>query len=190
MKRLVVCLAVFALLPQAAACGGHVRQSVTVRGVPLLQFHDREISTFALSTTGKPSGVIAFKSVQNGRVETLGSLRFDNLEGAGSAAVEVTGRAIEACWNLPMAASPPPGSPVALPVGSTVAPTGSRGDRTMGATGPTGEQVLWIQIRVSGEQPAGINTGWVAGDFTSVVSTSKQQPAETAYCLTLEVDGQ
>jgi hypothetical protein len=193
VKRFAVYLAVLALLPLAVACGGCSHPSLIVNSVPLLKFQDREIQTFTLSATGKPSGVIALKSVQSGRIETLLSFRFNDMEGAGSAAVEVTGRTIDACWSLPVVAVHDfwlPNGPVAFPAGSTLEATGCRPDYTIGPTDRTGEQILWIQIRYVGEQPFGVRPNEMAGDFTAVVDASKQRPAETAYCLTLEVDGE
>jgi len=188
MRRFAIVVSMLVLLPFASACGSAARQqpSVTVKYGPVLQFQGREVHVFILTPSGEPGGIIALKSVRDGHVETLGSFRFDAMSGAGSTAVEVSRHDIDASWSIPTMASWLPDGPVSFPAGSVAAVT-AWADGTYGPAEQSGEQVIWIQGRFIGHQPA--NDSEQTGAFAAVVSLSKQTPDKTSFCLTLQVDG-
>ncbi|GEM_PF-2755148 len=187
MRRFAIVVGLLMLLPFASACGSAAKQpSVTVKHGPVLQFQGREVHVFTLTPSGEPGGIIALKSVRDGHVETLGSLRFDAMSGAGSTAVEVSRHGIDAAWSVPGMASWLRDGPVPFPAGSVAVGTAWT-DGTYGPADQTGEADIWIQGRFIGRQPAGDSD--IVGDFAAVVSASKQTPGKTSYCLTLQVDG-
>lgn len=189
MRRFAIVVSMLVPLLAASACGSAAKQpAVTVKSGPVLQFQGREVRVFTLTPSGAPGGTIALKAVRDGHVETLGSLRFDAMSGAGSTAVEVSRHGIDAAWSVPTMASSLADGPVSFPAGSVAAGTAWTDGSTFGPAAQTDEQVIWIQGRYLGHQPA--SDGEQVGDFAAVVSASKQTPGKTSYCLTLQVDGQ
>ena len=189
MKRLIGCLVGCALLALASACGGGSAQpSVAVKEGPLLQTQGHEVYVFLLTPTAKPSGVIALKSVRDGHVQTVDHVRFTAMTGVGSAAVEVAGHSIVAFWTIPSQETASAQRSGSLPPRSTTSGT-AWGGLTATPGGTEAEQVFWTQDRYDGKPPNSGST-LCGGSFDTVVRASKETPAKTSYCLTIEVDGQ
>ena len=187
MTRLIAGLAVLVLAAVLAACGQEsaalTAPSVAARWGPAVDLSGGIVYSATLTPTGVPSGVIALKSVQDGRVRTLDSYRFTGLEGPGAALVSVGRHAIEASWSLP-------GSGIWLKRGRTLLPSGSKVFAT-GYSGATirqgeleGERVLWAQERYVGTPPS---AGEMPIELAALVESSRQHPERMSYCLTLEL---
>lgn len=186
MRRLIACLAAGALLLSPSACGGRsAGPSVAVSAGPQLQTEGHEVYVFLLTPTGTPSGVVALKVVRDGRVQTLGRIHFSAMNDVGSAAVEVEGRSIVGFWTIPSRESASAESTATLPAHSASAATAWAG-LTAAPARLDAEQVFWTQDRYTGAQPAAGGT-LCGGPLADVVRASKETPAKTSYCLTIEV---
>jgi hypothetical protein len=171
-------------------CGSHaVEPTVTVKAGPTFQFQDRLVRTFDLLPKGSPSGVVALKTVYDGSVKTLGSIRFTKLSGPGSVAVETSPRDIDVAWNVPteqgsLTDRPVPWAAHSLDGGATA----WGADQAIGNVGygMNQETDFWIVARYYVSVPS--EGSDVVGDFAFVVSESKQTPRKINYCLTLKVD--
>ena len=187
MRRLIPCLVVLVLGVLAGACG----QSDTTAGPTVDASWAPEVlaspTVYAvtLSPSGSPSGVIAFKAVRDGRVETLSAYRFRGLEGPGVALVEVGRRVIEASWTLPGSGEWLERGRASLPPGSQPYLTAWSG-ATFGPDELDGERVLWVQERSAGASPT---SGGTPMELAALVTASTQHPESTSYCLTLQLEG-
>ena len=202
MTRLLSLLGLAALLLLVASCGAHLKvtyignssPSVTVEdtttiasSIPNVTFLDpgtssrSQVWVFDIIPSGSPSGALALQSVHDGRVKTLGALRFEGLQRTGTAAVLVTGNLIEASLSA--------GGLADLP--SVVAEKAEGGTAWVTSTsnGPVEaghEEDFWLQNRYAGH-PSGPNTETTEG-LSVVVNNSIKMPSTTSYCLTISVD--
>jgi hypothetical protein len=195
MTRLTALVGLGALLLLAASCGPS-SPSVSVKivsyagpPVPVITFSGpgtssrSEVWVFDVLPSGGPSGVLALKSVHDGRVKTWGTLRFHDLKRTGTAAVLVTGNSIETFFSA--------GGSLA-DLASVVA------EKTVGETAFTSttlhspveaghEEDFWLQNRFPGQQSSS-ETLASGVDLSVVVSNSLQTPTMTSYCITVSVD--
>jgi hypothetical protein len=189
VKRLIACLAAGALLVLASACGGITVKSgpsVTVKPGPILETQGHKIYVFLLTPSGKPSGVVALKSVRDGRVQTIDHVRFTAMTEAGSAAVEVDGHRILGFWTIPSEETASAQRSATFAARSVSDMTAWAG-LTAAPEQTDAEQAFWSQDRYNRTPPATGGT-LCGGPFTAVVRASKATPAKTTYCLTIKVD--
>jgi hypothetical protein len=189
VKRLSACLAAGVLLALASACGGigaTSGPSVAVKPGPILETQGHKIYVFLLTPTGKPSGVVALRSVRDGRVQTVDHVRFTAMTAMGSAAVEVEGRRILGFWTIPSEETASAQRSATIPARSVSDGTAWAG-LTAAPARIDAEQVFWTQDRYNRTSPATGGT-LCGGPFSAVVRASKETPAKTSYCLTIQVD--
>jgi hypothetical protein len=189
VKRFIALLVGCVLLATAVACGGSASgakpASVTVKPGPILETDGHKVYVFLLAPTGKPSGVVALKSVRDGRVRTIDHVRFTAMTGAGSVAVEVEGRRILAFWAIPSKETASAQRSETLPARS-VSDMTAWGSLTATPEATDAEQAFWTQDRYNRPPP---DTGGTlcGGPFSAVVRASKETPAKTSYCLTIKL---
>lgn len=189
MRKLLVCLGLLAMLSSASACGGRQSRaftppSVTIKDGPVFAFQHDTTRVFDLVATGSPSGVIALKSVRNGHVTRLRSCQFEGMQGTGSVALRVTGRAIDVAWDVNGTSVGTSTGPVKFSVGSIAG-----GTAWGGSTAEVGgfESIFWTQDRYVGKAPSsGTNS---LGDFDAAMMESRHSPSEVFYYLTIKLTG-
>lgn len=191
MRRLIAGPAVLVLAGLLAACGGQSPATdgpaVTASWAPEVDLAESTVYTATLRPVRAPAGVIAFKSIRAGRVRTLSAYRFTGLEGPGAAIVSVGRRAIDASWSLPGSGAWLKSAPARLLQGSKPFVTAWSG-ATIAAGESEGERILWAQERYLGASPS--SGELPMGELAALVDASRQHPARTLYCLTLELEAQ
>ena len=188
MRRLTIVLGALVLLLSVGACGRSQPQQASMPSGPSLAVNfdltiplkGHRITGITLTPSGLPSGVVALQTVHDGRVTTIGSRRFHKLNDTSFLAVQTSPRDIELGWNIQNAKS---SCSVAFPAGSVWA-GGDYGNDTMS---PGESETAMALIRDVGKTPA---SGPAVGDVSAEsVAASKKYPTETAYCVTISLDG-
>jgi hypothetical protein len=171
----------------AASCGSHQPSpSVALKLAAHLTFAHSEVYVFDLVPTASPSGIVALKSVHDGRATTLGSLRFRDMRRAGSVAVQCTSRTLEAAFAANGIQSH--GGLAVFPANTVAGGTAWTASGVADApdAGPGWQESdFWVVGRWSPQQTTG---GQLVGDFSGVVADSRTTPADTSYCLTISID--
>ena len=203
MTRLLSLVGLAALLLMVASCGAHLKVTYIGNSSPAVTVEDTttiassipnvtflspltssrsQVWVLDIIPSGSPSEALALQSVHDGRVKTLGALRFEGLQRTGTAAVLVTGNLIEASLSA--------GGLADLP--SVVA------EKAEGGT-------AWVTSASNGPVEAGHGRrGLLAPEplCRSPVrpehrnhrrpercgSNSIKMPSTTSYCLTISVD--
>jgi len=187
MRRLTVILATLAMLASLVACGGSEPQQVSASSSPSLAVNfdltvpvgARRVTGVTLTPSHLPSGVIALQTVHDGRLTTIGSQRFHEMNDTSFLVIELSSRGVEMGWAVEGARS---SRGVAFPAGSTWA-GGSYGNVTMG---PGEAETAWSLTRDVGKAST---SGAGVGDASATsVAASKKYPTETAYCVTITLD--
>jgi hypothetical protein len=143
----------------------------------------RRVTGVTLSPSGQPSGVVALQTVNDGRVKTIGSQRFDKLGDAAYLAIQISPRDIELGWNVQGAQS---SCGVAFPVGSAWA-GGDYANLTVGPELAGVDVAFYTLTRDVGKTSA---SGSIVNDVSAAsVAASRKHPTETAYCVTITLDG-
>ena len=175
----------------AASCGSSphpAHPSVALKLAANVSFAHSDVYVFELLPTDSPSGIVAFKSVHDGHVKTLGSLRFQDMRQQGSVAVQCTSRTLDVAFDADGIQSH--GGPAVFPANTVAGGTAwTSSDVAMPDEVDEGpgwkESDFWVQDRWSPRQTSG---GQPVGDFAGVVQDSRMMPADTSYCLTISVD--
>lgn len=188
MKRLIAGLTVLVLAGSLAACGGQpattTGPAVTAKWGPEVDLSGSTVYSATLTPSASPGGVIAFKSVRDGRIRTFSAYRFTGFEGPGAAIVSVGRGAVDASWSLPGSGTWLKRGRALLPPGSQAFATGWSGG-AIGQGQLDGEQILWAQERYVGATPS---AGEMPMDLGALVEASREHPSRTSYCLTLELE--
>jgi hypothetical protein len=188
MRRLTVVLGALVFLVSVGACGGSqppqssapAAPSLTVKFDLTIALKGHRVTGITLTPSGLPSGVVALQTVHDGRVTTIGTRRFRRLNDTSFLAVQVSSRDVELGWNIEGAQS---SCAVEFPAGSAWA-GGSYGNFTMS---PGDAETAWVLTRDVGKTSA---SGSAVNDASAAsVAASKKYPTETAYCVTIKLDG-
>jgi hypothetical protein len=188
MRRPLVCLGILLFALLATSCGSPESHSpsVTVKsdGSTLL-LHSGAVMVFYLVPRNGPSGLLALKSVHDGLVRTLGSLRFKKMSHVGSVAVQVGSRTIDVAWSVDGVQVSPAEGPIAFPSNTVASGTAWTGI-TVGPADFAGEVDFWTMGRYADQQPAQDSDS--VGGFDGVAAESLDRPTKTSYYLTIAVD--
>lgn len=193
MRSLSICLCALALLATLGACGKSAPQQATTAPslavtVDLtIQFKGHRTTTISLVPAGHPSGVVALKAVHDGHLVTVGSQRFSRLDDPGYLMVQVSARDIELGWNIPQGKQSAESScRTLIPVGATLAGADYAND-TLDSETEAGGQTVWdLTLDVGKATTDGMG---VSDASAAAVRQSKNFPTETAYCVTVDLDG-
>jgi len=190
MRRLSPCLFALVLSISLGACGRSEAQhatatpSLTVNVDLTVQLKGHRITTIHLLPSGHPSGIVALKAAHDGRLVTIGSQHFSGLNDPAYLVVQVSARDIELGWNIPQAVQDAKSScAVTFPARSKWAGA-SYGNETLDTE--SGEADVWDLTVDVGKPPDGAG---VSGLTAALVAESKKFPTETAYIVTVAVDG-
>jgi len=192
MRRLLICLGALALSLSLGACATTEPQNAPAPPAPSVNVKmdltiklkgDRRVTGVTLAPSGHPSGVVALQTVHDGRVTTIGSQRFDMLGDLAYLAIQISPRDIELGWNIQGAQS---SSRVAFPAGS-VWSGGSYENLTIGSEIAGVDYAFFTLTRYVGKASA---SGSSVNDVSAAsVAASRKHPTETAYCVTITLDG-
>lgn len=188
MRRRTIVLGALVLLFSVGACGRSQPQQASTPSGPSLAVNfdltiplrGHRVTGITLKPSGLPSGVVALQIVRNGRVTTIGSQRFHKLNDTSFLVVQASPHDIELGWNIQNAKS---NCSVAFPAGSVWA-GGGYGNDTISPGESETAMALTCDV---GKGPA---DGSAVNDVSAEsVAASKKYPAETAYCVTITLDG-
>jgi hypothetical protein len=187
VRRLTIVLGALVFLVSVGACGGSQpqqaatpsAQSLAVKFDLTIPLRGHRVTGITLTPSGLPSGVVALKTVHDGRVTTIGSQRFHRLNDTSYLAVQISSHDIELGWSIQDARS---SCSVEFPTGSCWA-GGSYGNFTMSPPETATAITLTRDVGKTSADGSAVNDVSVES-----VAASKKYPTETAYCVTITLD--
>ena len=187
MRLISVTVVTLVVLAFLVACGGSQPSQSSASSSPSLDVKfdltvpmgTSKVTGITLTPSRQPSGVVALQTVHDGRLRTIGSRRFKEMNDVSFLVVQVSPHGVEMGWAIEGARS---SCGVAFPTGSTWA-GGGYGNDTLS---PGLSETVWSLTRDVGETSS---SGAGVGDASAEsVAASKKFPTETAYCVTITLD--